>query len=596
MMQTLPAALVAAADGAGGYYFASDGGDRFASFAAMLDSARALGGALRARGLRRGDHVAIILVEPDAFLTTFLGISVAGFVPMPLAHPLHAGEIGTYLAMITPLVRTAEVRAIVTTSMLRPLLGTVQAGAAAVRFVATWNDLTGPMIEEIEPPSADDPALLQFTSGSTAQPKGVVLTHANLAANIQAIGGPAGLGFGRDDTGVGWLPLFHDMGLIGQALCPLYYGSYERTSVLLSPAAFLKRPADWLRAISRHRGTLAFAPNFAYEMCVRRVKDADLDGLDLSSWRVAGCGAEPIQAATLEAFAEKFARAGFRATSFVPAYGLAEHTVAVTLSPRDRGLRVDVVRARDLAERRLATPCPPDDPGASRLVGCGPPFPGHAIRIVDDRGHQLGERAVGEILVSGPSVMRGYLNAPDLTREVLRDGWLSTGDLGYVADGELYVCGRRKETIIVNGRNYFPQDLEWVANQVPGVRAGRVAAFAVTAPGRPDRAVVVVESIGTVAADVLEAELRRRLLERTGLVVDEVVVAPKGAIGRTTSGKVKRAQLRERYETAALLRPEARRPWLPLVKHLVASRLGYLTVFVRQLRARVALLGRQESS
>jgi acyl-CoA synthetase (AMP-forming)/AMP-acid ligase II len=597
MKRTVSEALVDAARYAGGYWFVgADGRDRFEAFAAMLDAARALGGALRARGLRRGDGVAIILVEPDAFLTTFLGASVAGLVPTPLAHPLHVGELGAYLEMITPLVRTAGTRAIVTTSMLRPVLGGVQAAAPAVRFVAAWDDLTGPALEDVTFPAADAPALHQFTSGSTSRPKGVVLTHANVAANIEAIGGPAGLGFCRDDTGVGWLPLFHDMGLICQALCPLYYGDYGRSCVFLSPAAFLKRPADWLAAISRHRGTLSIAPNFAYEMCVRRVKDAEMEGLDLSSWRVAGCGAEPIQVSTLQDFARKFARVGFRERSFVPAYGLAEHTLAVTLSPRGRGLRVDVVRAAALAERRVAAPCAPDDPGALRLVSCGPPFPGHGIRIVDDRGGQLGERAVGEILVSGPSVMRGYLNAPDLTKKVLRDGWLSTGDLGYMADGELYVCGRLKETIIVNGRNYFPQDLEWVANQVPGVRPGRVAAFGVTAPGRPDRVVVVAEATGTVSDAALAAELRRRLLEATGLAVDDILIAPKGTIGRTTSGKLRRTQLHERYETGALGRREAAPRRSSLVRHLVASRLGYTIVFVRQLGERFGLHGRQEST
>src|SRR6185369_8852707 len=378
----------------------------------------------------------------------------------------------------------------------------------------------------------------------TSQPRGVVLTHANLSANVDAIGGPHGLGLDHTDIGVSWLPLFHDMGLIGVALCSLYVGC---RGVFMSPADFLKRPVSWLRAITRYRGTAAFAPNFAYEMCVRRVKDAELDGLDLSSWRVAGCGAEPIQAATLEAFAAKFARTGFRAASLVAAYGLAEHTLAVTLAPRDRGLRVDAVRSRELVADRRAVPCSPDTPDASRLVGCGRPFAGHALRVVDDEGHPVGERIVGEILVSGPSVTRGYVNGPGATDAVARQGWLATGDLGYLADGELFVCGRRKEMIIVGGRNYFPQDIERVVHEVPGIRSGGVAAFAATAPGHPDRAVVVVETRGPVSADALQAEVRRRVLQATGLAVDEIVLAPNGTIDRTTSGKLRRTELRERY-------------------------------------------------
>jgi fatty-acyl-CoA synthase len=295
-------------------------------------------------------------------------------------------------------------------------------------------------------------------------------------------------------------------------------------------------------------------------MCVRRVKDADLHRLDLSSWRVAGCGAEPIQVATLRTFARKFAAAGFRETSFVPAYGLAEHTLAVSLSRRQAGPRVDIVRAAELADRRLAAPCPADDAAAVGLVSCGPPLPGHEIRIVDDRGRRLGERAVGEILVSGPSVMLGYLGAARLTKAVSRDGWLRTGDVGYMAGGELYLCGRRKEMIVINGRNHFPQDLERVAGGVPGVRPGRVAAFGVTAAGASDRVVVVAEASGTVAAGPLTAALRREILGATGLVVDEVLIVPPGSISRTTSGKVQRMRLRERYAAGAFVRIPAPRP------------------------------------
>src|SRR5262249_37979281 len=247
------------------------------------------------------------------------------------------------------------------------------------------------------------------------------------------------------------------------------------------------------------------------------------------------------------------ARAGFRATSLVAAYGLAEHTLAVTLAPRGRGLRVDAVHASDLVARGRAAPCASDSPDASLLVGCGRPFPDHALRVVDDDGRSVGERTVGEILVSGPSVMRGYVCGPDATGAVMREGWLATGDLGYLADGELFVCGRRKEMIIVGGRNYFPQDIERVVYGVSGIRAGGVAAFAATAPGRPDRAVVVVETRGPVSADALQAEVRRRVLQATGLAVDEIVLAPNGTIDRTTSGKLRRAELRDRYAAGTLV-------------------------------------------
>jgi len=545
MVRTVAQALDDAAAGLGGFTFVRENGRELTMpFKVLRDSALAVGGALRARGLDRGDLVALLIPEADGFLTAFLGVSLAGFVPIPLAHPVDIGQRGTDVDKIASFLRVAGARAIVTSSRLLPSLGPLHSVAPTVELVAAWSELTGPALGASEPADPDAPAMLQFTSGSTSQPRGVVLTHANLSANIDAISGPQGLGLDYADMAVSWLPLFHDMGLIGMALCALYIGC---RGVFMSPAEFLKRPVSWLRAITRYSGTIAFAPNFAYEMCVRRVKDAELDGLDLSSWRVAGCGAEPIQAATLEAFGAKFARTGFRPASLVAAYGLAEHTLAVTLAPRDRGLRVDAVRSRELVANRRAVPCSPDSPDASRLVGCGRPFADHALRVVDDEGQPVGERIVGEILVSGPSVTRGYVNGPGATDAVAREGWLATGDLGYLADGELFVCGRRKEMIIVGGRNYFPQDIERVVNGVPGVRAGGVAAFAATAPGHPDRAVVVLETRGPMIADVLKAEVRRRVLQATGLAVDEIVLAPNGTIDRTTSGKLRRTELRERY-------------------------------------------------
>jgi fatty-acyl-CoA synthase len=555
-IRTVAQALDDAAASSGGFTFVRENGRELVMpFKVLRDSALAVGGALRARGLDPGDYVAVLVPEADGFLTAFLGISLAGLVPIPLAHPIDIGRLGADVGKVASFLRVAGARAIVTNSRLLPSLRPLRAIAPTVELVVSWNDLTGPALGASEPADPNAPAMVQFTSGSTSQPQGVVLTHACLSANVHAICGPEGIGLGSGDTGVSWLPLFHDMGLIGMALCPLYIGC---RGVFLPPAEFLKRPVEWLRAITRHRGTISFAPNFAYEMCLRRVKDAELDGLDLSSWRLAGCGAEPIHAATLEAFAAKFAHAGFRAASLVGAYGLAEHTLAVALAPRDRGLRVDAVRASELVTHRRAVPCSPDSPDASLLVGCGRPFPDHALRVVDDDGRSVGERTVGEILVSGPSVMRGYVRGPGTLDAVIREGWLTTGDLGYLADGELFVCGRRKEMIIVGGRNYFPQDIERVVTEVPGVRAGGVAAFAATAPGNPDRAVVVVETRGPVSADAFQAEVRRRVLQATGLAVDEIVLAPNGAIDRTTSGKLRRAELRERYSAGILVAPRDR--------------------------------------
>jgi fatty-acyl-CoA synthase len=383
-----------------------------------------------------------------------------------------------------------------------------------------------------EEPGVDDLAFVQYTSGATSAPKGVALTHRNLASNIEAINGPQGLSTTDADSAASWLPLHHDMGLVGMALGPLYSA---RPAVFLPAATFVKRPAEWLRAISQHRATVSFAPSFAYDLCVRRVRDADLADLDLSCWRVAGCGAEPIHAPTLGAFADRFRAVGFRETSFLPGYGLAEHVVAATFAPRDRPIRTD-----------------------GSLVSCGAPLPGHRLRIVGEGEVELPERGIGEIVLAGPSVMRGYYQHGTVTRDELADGWLHTGDLGYLADGELYVCGRMKDLIIANGRKIHPQDLEWGVEELPGIRRGRTVAFGTAAAAGRDRVVIVVEPHGTNAADLAGA-IRRRLADLYGLVVDDVVIAPRGSIGRTSSGKLQRALTRSRYERGEITgRPPAR--------------------------------------
>jgi acyl-CoA synthetase (AMP-forming)/AMP-acid ligase II len=339
------------------------------------------------------------------------------------------------------------------------------------------------------------------------------------------------------------------MGLVGMSIGAVYC---ERPCVLLPPALFVKRPVEWLRAITRHRGTVSFAPNFAYDLCVRRVKDRDLADLDLSSWRVAGCGAEPLNGATLAAFADRFAPVGFSAAKFVASYGLAEHVLAATFAPRGRAPRVERVSADDLTERRSAVAA---DGGAASvaLVSCGVPLPGHQLKIAGENGDALSERRIGEILLAGPSVMLGYYRQHARTAQAVRDGWLRTGDLGFVADGELFVCGRAKDLIIVNGRKYHPQDLEWAVDELPGVRRGRVVAFGTSETGRPDRVVVVVESSGTSAQDALTEAIRRRIGDLFGLFVDVVAVVPGGTVGRTTSGKVQRALTRARYERGELV-------------------------------------------
>ncbi len=545
-LRTLPEALAQAARADAGYCFVSADSDGWRSYAEIRQTSLQVARSLREAGLRRGALVALVLPEADQFLTALFGASIAGFTPAPLYPPATMADLPRFLELTAAILRASGARAVVTSRALAPAFEDARRICPELSLVLCRDDLDAPPLEPDEGPALDDIALVQFTSGSTSSPKGVALTHANLSANIDAFRGPSGVAAAAGDVGVSWLPLNHDMGLVGMALGSVYT---RGPCVLVPPQAFVKRPVEWLRAMTRHRGTISFAPNFAYDLCVRRVKN--LDGLDLSNWRVAGCGAEPIHPPTLAAFAEKFAAAGFRDTSFLPCYGLAEHVLAATFPPRGRRPRTERVSAEDLTGRRVAVPY--DGKGRSvPLVSCGSALPAHRIQIVGDDGRPVPERHVGEILLAGPSVMLGYYEQDALTAQTIRDGWLHTGDLGYLSGGELFVCGRAKDVIIVNGRKYHPQDLEWAVDDLGGVRRGRVVAFGAVESGRADRVVIVVEPSGTVPAAVLTEKIRQEIGDLFGLYVDDVAVVPSGTVSRTTSGKVQRAATKARYERGEL--------------------------------------------
>lgn len=551
-LRTLPQALAEAARAGSGYTFvdgpagasAPDGpAERVRSYADIQTRALGIARSLAESGLRPGDLVALVLPDAEEFLTALFGASVGGFVPVSLYAPSATTDLRRYFDLTANALRASGARAVVTTAGLSPELEALRATCPELSLVLIWATLDAPPTQPDAQPRLDDIAFIQFTSGSTSAPKGVVLSHRNVSANVDAISGPSGLAIGVDDVAVSWLPLSHDMGLVGMALCPLYAACQ---GVFLPPHLFVRRPVEWLRALTRHRGTISFAPNFGFDLCVRRVKDRELDGLDLSPWRIAGCGAEPVHAQTLDAFGEKFASAGFRRTSLFPSYGLAEHVLAATFSPRGRAPRSDVIAEERLEHERVARPA--SDAGGITIVSCGRPFPGHGLRIVDEQGQALPERSIGEIVLSGPSVMLGYYKQDALTRQTIRDGWLHTGDLGYLSGGELFVCGRAKDVIIVHGRKYYPQDLEWAVDDLAGVRRGRVVAFGTIEAGRRDRVVIVAEPNGTVAAEILQESIRRQVSDLFGLYVDEIALVPSGTVGRTTSGKVRRSETRAKYK------------------------------------------------
>jgi fatty-acyl-CoA synthase len=541
--RTIGQALVDAAASPHGLRFIEhDGRSDRVSYRELLASACAIGATLQARGYQVGDRVALVMPEVGGFVQAFFGIVAAGLVPVPLCPPAQAGDLATFARQSRHILDAARARAVVTTPDVAPLVDT-QADVLLLDGLESATPLATPAVVPLE-----STALLQFTSGSTALPKGVVLSHGNIDANVAAILGPAGLDAREGDVAVSWLPLYHDMGLIGMLLSSVYHPA---DAVIMSPVLFLKRPSAWLDAISTWKGTVSFAPNFAYELCRRRVKTAQLETLDLSRWRVAGCGAEPIRPDTLRQFADYFRPAGFDVRSFLPSYGLAEHALAVTFA--HGGLHVDVVDAERLVRDSRAVPVV-NGSASVRVVRCGRPFPGHEIRIVDDNFHALPERQVGAIVARGPSVMQGYFEQPEATAEALRDGWLFTGDLGYLADGALYVCGRTKDLIIRQGRKYHPPDIESSLADLQGVALSGVVVFAVNHVENADEIVAVLETRAGGRSDEIELAVRRRIRETSGLEIDRVVLTPPGTIPRTTSGKVRRAETRNRLEAGTLVR------------------------------------------
>lgn len=527
--------------------YVADERTQTASFRRLFEGAAAIAAGLQRAGLAPRQCVAIMLPTSLEYFDVYFGILLAGGIPVPIYPPARASQLEEHVTRHAGILANAQAAILVTVPEAMLVARLLQARVPGLRRVTTPQALAERAAAFTPVPvHGDDVAFIQYTSGSTGNPKGVVLTHANLLANIRAMAGA--IEASPRDVFVSWLPLYHDMGLIGAFLGTLYVGC---PLVVMSPLAFLAKPSRWLWAIHRWRGTLSAGPNFAWELCVKRIDDAELEGLDLSSWRLAFNGAEAVNPDTLERFAQRFARYGLRREAIAPVYGLAEASVGLLFPPLGRGPQVDRVQREAFTRNGRALPAAADDAAALRFVSCGRPLPGHAVRIVDDADREVGERIEGHLQFRGPSATQGYFRNPKETARLFHDGWLDSGDRAYFAAGEVYVTGRVKDIIIRGGRNLYPEEIENAVGAVDGVRKGCVAAFG--APDRErgtERLVVLAEVRATDAAERarLHGAIANAVLAAIGEPPDDIVLAPPHAVLKTSSGKIRRAACRALYE------------------------------------------------
>lgn len=537
---------------------------------------------LAKHGVEPGDRVVLMMPTSLAFLSSFLGVLLAGGVAVPVYPPFRTDRLADHLLRHRRIVANAEPRLLLVTPELARASALLRGIVPGLRVAVVDSGFGADALPVAVSRRPDDLAMLQYTSGSTGDPKGVMLSHANLIANIRAMSGA--LRASSADVCVSWLPLYHDMGLIGAWLGSLWHAA---TLVLMAPQHFLARPGDWLRAIHEARGTITAAPNFAWELCNRRVPDSLIDTLDLSCVRVFANGAEPVRAPTIRRFLERFCRCGLRPEALKPVYGLAENSVGLAFPPLERPPRIERVDARALRVRGEVRPAGEGAP-AVEYVACGVPLPGHEIRIVDEAGRELPERRQGRIQFRGPSATRGYFRNEAATRALFCGDWLETGDLGWIAEGELFVGGRVKDLIIRAGRNIHPQDIEAAAEEVEGVRRSCVAAIAVPAEEEGERIVLLAETRERDEAkrEALRAAIAERVLAAVGEPVDEVVLLPPHTLPKTSSGKLRRSAARELFLSGNLRpgRATVARQLLVLLRPAVAGRLA-------RLRGQLAALG-----
>lgn len=517
------------------------------TFVDMRARSEEVAGRLLALGLSRGDRIAILAETNADFAVAFIGALYAGLIPAPLPLPVAFGQRGAYSEQLRRIVKTADARAVFTPAEYEDWVKEAMA-PMGLDYVGKLADLpqADRMTTRVKVASTDL-AYLQFSSGTTGAPKGVAVTHGSMMANLRAIA-TDGLHFREGDRGISWLPLYHDMGLVGCFLTPI---ATQFTADYMSTRDFVRRPLLWLELIQRNSCTVTYAPSFGYDLALRRARGKSPEGMDLSAWRVAGIGGDMIKAPIIRKFSETFKDAKFDAGSFVPSYGMAETTLALSFAPLGQGLQT---RRLDLAKlEREMIAAPATDGPARDFALCGPALEHHKIEIRDEAGAVLTEQRVGKVWAAGPSLMKEYFGDPEETARALVDGWLDTGDLGYFTDGQLVITGRAKDLMIVNGRNLWPHDLEWtIEKDIDAIREGGAAAFAVTpddTSSNPEEQVVVVVECRSRDPETREAireEVHGAVRTIHG-VEAKVALAKNGELPQTSSGKLSRAKARLMY-------------------------------------------------
>lgn len=509
------------------------------SFEQLYRGAQCWSAALFDQNVRPGDRVLLILPTEKAFYEAFWGILETGAIPVPLYPPARIGQMDEYLLMLTGIAADCGTSVLITNSLVAPLLHSLKDHQISLLIA---NQVSGQNPIESVRVKPTDIALLQYTSGSTGSQKGVMLNHDNLLSNIRAMG--KRLKPSSQDVAFSWLPLYHDMGLIGLMIGSIYYGV---PLIAMSPIDFLRKPIRWIHLMSLHRATITAAPNFAYNLLARKAKNQDLEKIDLSNLRIALCGAEPIHVETIDNFIRRFKPVGFSPKAFFPAYGLAENSLAVSFSETGKPPTVKYFNKRILEMEGKAVEQSLHD-GGSAMVSVGCPLDTVEFAILNNKGIPLGPNIQGEVAIKGPSVTQGYYNNRQATINCVSNGWFLTGDLGFVADGQLYISGRRKDMIIRAGRNYFAEDLEATVSSLPGIRPGGLCVFGTKNHKRgTEEVVVLVESATNIDSGKLVTELKRKMSISAGFRPDVVQVVPPRTLPKTSSGKLQRFKARQRY-------------------------------------------------